>query len=40
VGAALDREVVHLWPAAVATAGLMLAFKCMSGEQARAALDW
>eukprot|EP00879_Flechtneria_rotunda_P025308 GHRR01026886.1.p1 GENE.GHRR01026886.1~~GHRR01026886.1.p1 ORF type:complete len:683 (+),score=201.90 GHRR01026886.1:1107-3155(+) len=40
IGSAINNEFVHLWPAAMLTVGLMLAFKCLSAEQARNAVEW
>lgn len=40
VGGAINKEFIHLWPAAMLTAGLMLVFKCMSADQARDSVEW
>lgn len=36
----MGNEFIHLWPCAMATAGLMLLFKCMSADQARDSVEW
>ncbi|KAG2495414.1 hypothetical protein HYH03_006361 [Edaphochlamys debaryana] len=40
VGGLKDKEYIHLWPASVLTAGLMLVTGCMNGDQARNAIMW
>jgi hypothetical protein len=40
VGGATNKDFIHLWPCAMITAGLMLAFKCLSADQARSAIEW
>ena len=40
VAGAMDEEYIHLWPAAMLTSALMLAFKCLNGDQARSSIDW
>jgi hypothetical protein len=40
VGGAIDNDFIHLWPCAMLTAGAMLAFKCLSADQARSAIEW
>lgn len=40
IGGAVGNEFIHLWPCAMLTAGLMLAFKCLSADQAREAVEW
>jgi hypothetical protein len=40
IGGALDDDFIHLWPCAMITAGAMLAFKCLSADQARSAIEW
>ncbi|GLC48755.1 putative sodium/sulfate cotransporter 3 [Pleodorina starrii] len=35
-----DSEYIHLWPAAVLTAALMLATGCMNADQARKSIMW
>lgn len=40
IGGALSNEFIHLWPCAMAVAGLMLATKCMSADQARESVEW
>ncbi|WIA31323.1 hypothetical protein OEZ86_002225 [Tetradesmus obliquus] len=40
IGGAIDKEVIHLWPCAMLTAGAMLAFKCLSADQARESIEW
>jgi hypothetical protein len=36
----MNQDYIHLWPAAMLTSALMLAFKCLNGEQARSSIDW
>jgi di/tricarboxylate transporter len=36
----MDEDYIHLWPAAMLTSALMLAFKCLNGDQARSSIDW
>jgi hypothetical protein len=36
----MNKEFIHLWPCAMLTAGFMLAFKCMSADQARDSVEW
>jgi hypothetical protein len=40
IGGAMGNEFIHLWPCAMATAGLMLLFKCLSADQARDSVEW
>ena len=40
IGGAINKDLIHLWPCAMLTAGLMLAFKCLSADQARSSIDW
>lgn len=40
IGGAMNDEFIHLWPCAMLTAGLMLAFKCLSADQARSSIEW
>lgn len=35
-----DKEWIHLWPCSVLTAALMLTFGCLSGDNARASIQW
>jgi hypothetical protein len=36
----MNDDFIHLWPCAMLTAGLMLAFKCLSADQARESIEW
>ena len=40
VGGLKEKEYIHLWPAAVLTAALMLLTGCMNADQARKAIMW
>ncbi|GLC36709.1 sequence orphan Slt1 [Pleodorina starrii] len=40
VGGLKSKEYIHLWPAAVLTAALMLATGCMNADQARKSIMW
>lgn len=40
IGGAIKNDFIHLWPCAMLVAGLMLAFKCMSADQARNSVEW
>jgi hypothetical protein len=40
VGGLMNREYIHLWPASVLTAGLMLLTGCMNADQARRSIMW
>ncbi len=40
IGGLKNKEYIHLWPAAVLTAALMLITGCMSGDQARSSIMW
>ncbi|KXZ47562.1 hypothetical protein GPECTOR_34g721 [Gonium pectorale] len=40
VGGLKNKEYLHLWPASVLTAALMLVTGCMNGDQARKSIYW
>lgn len=40
IGGAISNDFIHLWPAAMITAGLMLATRCLSGDDARSSIEW
>ncbi|GIL57892.1 hypothetical protein Vafri_13129 [Volvox africanus] len=40
IGGLKNREYIHLWPAAVLTAALMLITGCMNADQARKSIMW